>query len=345
MNKFFIVMIITIPLTVGLGLYFYDALISGNVFPSDNLQKWQAEEFVRIGYAHAGRAATLWRAYVDRYFWAENVKVEFYSKYLHQNEWHKVSDRIFEMDKFSEDYNYFGVVGGQEIIEAIEAGELDGGVVGAASFVHAVNNGVPVVAVITLEYDAEDRAIIMNSNVIINNPEDFKGKTLSTQRTGPDSIIFLKEFIKSIGLDPEKDVTILEQIPEDELYELAKEKKVDGGLWHSPEASMLVKDDLAYIYRKMDWMDPRLSHGLLIFRKDFMETHSVEIEKIVRAYIKKVKHDHDILGENYPRTDYPPLVRVDLLEGLQDLLFEYGKIDGKVDLARFINNDFVKRAE
>ena len=49
-------------------------------------------------------------------------------------------------------------------------------------------------------------------------------------------------------------------------------------------------------------------------------------------------------GSSIQVYDYPPLVRVELLEEVQDLLFEYGEIDNKIDLNQHIDNSFVIKA-
>jgi ABC-type nitrate/sulfonate/bicarbonate transport system substrate-binding protein len=121
------------------------------------------------------------------------------------------------------------------------------------------------------------------------------------------------------------------------------------------------------MYRAMDWMNAEISHALLVFRKDFIEEYPKEVQNIITAYMKRIKYENSIPkqekissihpennlglqlgfqlnGSSIPVYDYPPLVRVELLEEVQDLLFEYGEIDNKIDLNQHIDNSFVIKA-
>lgn len=242
-------------------------------------------------------------------------------------------------------------------------GILDGGTIGETSFVAAVANDNPIVAVAMLGRGETDRlrGIVVRNDVVIRTPEDFKGKTLIAPRSGPFNYICLKKFVESIGLDPEKDVTIIDQVPEDRLLKILEQKKADGGLYNSNMIDQVTTQGVAYVYRKMDWVNPDLLHGLLVFRKDFIEAHPQEIEKIVRAYMKRLKYEKEnpeegktadenlgfnkvfYWGERLPQYSYPPLVSLDLLNEVQGLMRKYKTISTQVDLGNFINNDFVKK--
>ena len=103
-----------------------------------------------------------------------------------------------------------------------------------------------------------------------------------------------------------------------------------------------------------------------MFRRDFIERHPEEVERVVRAYMKRLRfesrrsdqdavlltHPGDQLGlqmgfrlqgAQTPVFDDPPLVRQALLEEMQELLFKYHFIERKVDLRDFIDNSVVER--
>lgn len=318
---------------------------------------------VRIGYFHGGKAYALYRAYSNNYFSAEDVEVTLYSKFLDKRRWRRVPVKFKKLklvNNWNGENRYFGKVSGMEIVKAIEKGIVDGGTVGEASFVAAVANNSSIVAVAMLGQGEETNrlgVIVVRNDVVIRKPEDFKGKTLITPRSGPFNYICLKKFIESIGLDPENDVTIIDQVPEDQLVSILEQKKADGGLYNLNMADRVAIRRVAYVYRKMDWVNPDLPHGLLVFRKDFVEAHPQEIEKIVRAYMKRLKYEKnnpqekrtadENLGFNktlYWREErsYPPLVSLDLLNEVQGLMRKYQTISTEVDLEKFINNDFVE---
>jgi len=322
---------------------------------------------VKIGYFYGGKTYALYRAYSNNYFSAEDVEVMLYSQYLNKHRWRRMPIRFRKLKQknyLNGENRYFGKVSGLEIIKAIEKGIFDGGTVGEGSFVAAVANNIPVVAVAMLGSGETDRlrGIVVRNDVVIRTPEDFKGKTLIAPRSGPFNYICLKKFVESIGLDPEKDVTIIDQVSEDQLVNILQQKKADGGLYSSHIIDQVTTQGVAYLYRKMDWVNPDIFHGLLVFRKDFIEAHPQEIEKIVRAYMKRLKYEEKnpeegrtddenlgfkkvlyFQGEHIPQYRYPPLVSLDLLNEVQDLMRKYKTINTGVDLGKFINNDFVKK--
>lgn len=318
---------------------------------------------VRIGYFHGGRVHCLYRAYVYNYFEEENVPVELYSQYLNQDRFLLVPKEHRDMKEDSE--KGFGKLTGTKIIKAIENGILDGGTPGESSFVEAVNKGSPIVAVALLGHDVKrkpGKAFLLRKDVVIKSPDDFRGKKFGTRRAGPGDKIFLSEFFKSIGLNPDKDVTIIDQVSDDRLSELIRKKKIDGALYHLHAGISEIESGLVYLYRPMDWINPELSHALLVFRKDFVKKHPREVKKIIRAYMKRIKYEHALpeekrlesrdfglqmllyyKGMSLPQYNYPPVVNVDLLNQMQDLLFNYKIIGKKTNLNKFIDNNFVKK--
>lgn len=325
--------------------------------------------FVKIGYFFGGKSYPLFRAYSNDYFIKEGISVDFYTQYMLKKGFHKVPRSSKEMrDKKNPNggKTYFGKLTGTTIIEAIEQGIFDGGTVGESSFIVAAHKGSPIVAVAMLgksEASQPDKAIIIRKGVSINRPEDFKGKTLITRRAGESDAIFLKEFIESIGLVPGKDVTVIDQVSEDKVESLLRDKKIDGGLYHISTIKRVVNKDLGYVYRKMDWMNAELSQALLVFRKDFVKAHPEAVRRIVKGYMKSLKDEIFVSGKskirskkkdvspsvlyfqgmNLPQGSYPPLVRLDLLDSMQRLLIKYKVIEQDVKLDNFIDNTFVNQ--
>lgn len=363
-------------LLVGFLLLIASITVLVNRFPGQGVVD---NKEIRIGYFHGGRIFGLYRAYVYdanthlgnliNYFERENVNVKLYSQNISGEDWFKVPN-YHEKMMVKYRANFFGKVTGLKIIDAIEEGILDGGTPGEFSFIQKVAEGSPIVAVAQLGHDTNEapgKVILLRNDLIINNPEDFKGKTFGVRRAGPADRIFLKEFFRSIGLDPETDVTILDQIPDDLQIALLKSGEIDGSLFHLLAVPRALKEKAGYFYRTMDWINSEISQALLVFRKDFIEEHPEEVEKVVRAYVKRIKYENSLpdeekgssehpgndlglqigfqlKGAKTPIYDYPPLVRVELLKEVQDLLFEYNEIDKKVDLNELIDNSFVEKA-
>lgn len=330
---------------------------------------------VRIGYFHGGRIYVLYRNYINNEFEKEGVKLELYTRNMYQETWRSLP-RIIppETPKNSQDMlvdlqktkGIFVQPTGVEVIAAIDNGLLEGGVAGASSFVYAISRGSPVVAVAILGHGSSEksiRGIVVRNDIAIKSAKDFKGKKIIVPRGGPGDEIFAQEFIEKIGLDPRKDVAIIDGVPLNQVLDYLEEKRADAALLHVAEIKIMEESGKVYLYQGMkDWMDPELAHALLIFRKDFIENHGEEALKIIRAYMKRLKYEESLpqakkfknmdnklrIKYHYknltsPVWDYPPLVRMDLLNEIQKLLLKYKKIDGAVDLEKFIDNSFVRR--
>ena len=327
------------------------------------------QEPIKMAVYFGGKSYLLYRTYVSGMFEKEGLNVDFLTQYMNGDKTFILIPKDAEdmhQIKFKGSKNtYFGKVRGEVIVKAIEDEVVVGGTVGEFSFMEAVSKGSPIVAVAMLGRslrDEPDKAIILHKEVKINTPSDFRGKTLVSRRAGASDFVFLREFIESLGLVPDKDVTIIDQVSEDVMPDLLLRRKVDGGLYHIKAASRLLrKNKPVYLYRKMDWMNAEISHSLLVFHRDFVEKSPEVIKKFVKAYMKRIRFEHQLSyqeqstrdfvglrmvypynGLNYPQTDDPPLVRVDLLKEVQRLALKYGLVTKKIDLKKVIDNEFIE---
>ncbi len=323
---------------------------------------------VKIGYFYGGRTNMLYRTYLYRYFEDIGVNVKLYTRNLRDNSLFEVPKKhniIGEIKKEVGDES-FGKISGVEVIDYIVDGHFHGGAVGESSFIEAVNKGDPIVAVAMLGHDSiksPGKAIILRKGLVIKSPQDFKGKTLISRRAGPGDPIFLREFLRSIGMADEKSIKIIDGVYEDQIGPLLAEGKIDGGLYHLKALIEIVEKGTAYVFRPMDWMNPELSHALLIFRKDFVDKHPDLVQKVVSAYVKRIHYEkslpeHQIeksrdkgltmrlefMGMCIPQYDMPPYVRADLLNDMQDLFIKYGHLKKGARIEDFIDNSFVERA-
>ncbi|MDD2753109.1 MAG: ABC transporter substrate-binding protein [Candidatus Portnoybacteria bacterium] len=299
------------------------------------------------------RNSIIYRTYLGNYFDGEDVKVKLYSKDLKSGEF-----KIFDNN-----FTNFGETSGRDIIQKIANKEFDGGVVDGGAFLFAVNRNLPIAVVTGLGYNqALNRNFILRKDIKIGSPGEMKGMTFLSQSGSQEEVMYLKEFFKSAGMDPAVDVKIIDQVNSAKSLELLKEKKVDGGIYKSRDIETILKEDTGYVYRQMDWLDPRLNFSVLVFNQDFIKNHTDKVEKIIRAYGKRLKYEKDrpdfqknlsetgvefVIGDwkeigALPEYDYPPVVNVDRLYQLQDLEIKYGVINKKARIEDYINNSFAE---
>ncbi|NNN05263.1 MAG: ABC transporter substrate-binding protein [Elusimicrobia bacterium] len=326
---------------------------------------------IRVGCFFGGRSYVLFRAYLHGYFEREDAPAVFYSRYLGETDFVPVprsQPKMQLMRSGPGPRRNFGKVTGDALVRALEAGDFDAVTVGESSFIAAVSRGAPLVAVAALARSARGRpseAIVLRKGVVIRSPADFRGKRLAGRRSGPGGeAIFLRRFVESIGLDPRRDVTLIEDVDEDSLRRDFRDGSIDGALCRVEMTAQLVRDGFGVVYRPMDWVDPALSQGLIVFRRDFAARHPDRVARFVRAYARSV-HDEALVpqstraaetskglrtvlrfdGLDLPQADDPPLVRLDLLKQMQTLLVQDGVVAKAVDLTPFVNSGFLENTD
>lgn len=321
----------------------------------------RADQPVRIGYFHGGRTNLFYRAFIHDCFETKGTAVELWSKHLRG----KVFGPI-PKDVWLEGMNGDAKASGVELVHKIVDGEFDGGTIGEASFLQAIAEHKPIVAVALLGHQSPEHpghAIILRKGVVINKPEDFKGKTLIARRAGPMDQALLEEFVLRLGLVPGKDVKILPQVKEDESIEWLKEGKIDGGFYHLLLGKEAVENGFGTIYRPMDWANPEMLQALLVFRADVVEKHPERVQRVIDGYLARIREERempdakkdrsgltgwmmreDYKGLSIPTFDAVPKVRVDLLRQAEALLIKHGVLKGKLPIERSIDNSFVDDA-
>jgi ABC-type nitrate/sulfonate/bicarbonate transport system substrate-binding protein len=322
---------------------------------------------VRLGYFLGGRANLFGRAFADGYFDREGVRVELTTRWL-RGELMKVPESLKEVAALEKDH-MFGKMTGSEMVEMMDRGELDGGLIGEGSFLEAVHGGKQIVAVALLGHDRKDspgHGIVLRTGIVIRKPGDFSGLTLISRRAGPGDAVFLKEFLRQEGV-PEKNVTIIDQVDDDRIKPMITEGTADGGYIHLLTIRHLIHHGDAYLYRPMNWINPEVSLALLVFRKNFLETNRDLVLKTTTAYMKRISYERSIPAQkrekdkkgkggktalmeldfpdmDLPVYDYPPRVRLELLDEMQTLMVTHGLLKGTTDLSVFVDTGIVESA-
>lgn len=318
----------------------------------------EAARVVRLGYFLGGRTNLFGRAFADGYFDREGVNVELNTRWL-GGEPLKMPKDTAEVAAL-QGGGHFSKITGTEIVDLITRGELDGGLIGDASFISAAHAGKPIVAVALLGHDRKDEpnhGVVLRKGLVIRKPADFAGLRLITRSAGPGDLVFLKEFLRKEGV-PEKSVTILDNVDAASVRTILAEGKADGGYLHLMSIERHVRKGEVYLYRPLNWVNPEISLALLVFRKDFLEANRGLVEKTVAGYMKRILYeqslpDHrreknkkgkggktalmemDFPGMNLPVYEYPPKIRLELLREMEALMRSHGLLKGEADLEKY----------
>jgi ABC-type nitrate/sulfonate/bicarbonate transport system substrate-binding protein len=340
---------------------------------------------IRIGYFHGGRTALLLRAYDKNAFAGAGLNVEIYSKKLREKEYSLAPRSIQEY--VGSESMVVGKATGLELIDGIIDGKFEMATVGEGSFIQAISEGKPVVAIAELAHDVAGRSghvFLIRKGVSLEKPEDYRGKVLITRRAGPIEIVMLKEYLTWKRVDLAKDVLELPKLPasleekarlpknkvivvgsvfEDDLEEGIQNGVIDGGYFHVMKFEM-VASLFDLVHPLHDWINPELSHALLICHKDFLADNTETLVRILKVYLERIRHEHGLSDKkrtqrrikglqiamdsqnlNYPQNDPVPIVDIELLYEIKRLLVKYGNIQQpQFRIEDYVDNRFVLQA-
>ena len=338
-------------------------------FAKTTPSNFTSKEEMNIGYFHGGRIFIPYRSYVFGEFDNVGINVRFHTVIgdKEPQELVYVPKSALEVKKIRGVTPTFGRMTGREILHYMMEGQLDGGTIGESSFIEAAEMGLPIVAVAELGHDTMEtngKSILVRKGSGIKKPEDFIGKNILSRQAGPGDATFLREFFISIGIDIDQ-VNIIDQVAPSQIEAKLWDGEVDGGYYHHMSVENLVKKGVAEIYQPFNWTNPKLSQAVLVYRKDYYESHQEEIKKFLEVYSDRIKYEQDnpvevyykqdgveerglrahlkFAGMDIPRFSYPPLINITLLNQMQDLLQKHGQVDyPPVDLNPYINQTLLQ---
>ncbi|MAE71434.1 MAG: hypothetical protein CME06_13325 [Gemmatimonadetes bacterium] len=279
---------------------------------------------VRIGYFHGGRTQLLARIHNDYEFAAAGVEVKMWSRDLNAEEFELMPHSIREFNAPGTDI--VGKVRGTELIEHLLRDEYDLTTPGESSFIMAMRQGLPVVAIAELGHDVRNQSghvIMMRNGMPADHPGDYFGQVLVSRRAGPGDSIMLKEYLERIGVNLEEDIVQLDALPRDvaskdllpndfiyivdQLYEPqwaigTHNCVIDGGYFHLMGVPAKIKK-FWIVAALQDWVDPELSHALIVSTPEYVAANRERLIRLMETYILRIKAEHALSYEERTRRD------------------------------------------
>lgn len=180
--------------------------------------------------------------------------------------------------------------GGSSVVQAIMAGELDGGVMGSTpAIIRAVSKDVPIKVVAVGELGTIEKPgdyLVVKKDSGIKTVADLKGKIIAVHRLGTTLDLTLRIALKQNGIDPARDVTIT-QVPVPNQPQVLLEGEVDAAFIF-PMAYPQLEEDVDVILTPGDVFPQGAPFGIVIFTEEFIENHPDKVKKFVSAYLKGI---------------------------------------------------------
>lgn len=138
--------------------------------------------------------------------------------------------RLFEKYGLDAEMIY---VQGVQLVHVHVAGQLDFSTISGLVFLQAAVEGADLI-VIASSIDNQIMKLMVHPS--IGGPADLKGKTLAVTRFGSLTDLLLRPVLKGWGLEPQKDVALLQIGRMPDIVTAIAQRKVDGGMISFPSS-------------------------------------------------------------------------------------------------------------
>jgi NitT/TauT family transport system substrate-binding protein len=256
------------------------------------------------------------------------------------------------------------IPGGSTNVQALVSGSVDFAQLTAPPGVAANLEGADIVYIASTD---DKMAYQLVTRAGIKSAAELRGATLGISRFGSSADFGVRLLVKKLGLDPSRDVTILQVGTELARIAALRAGKIDGTVMNAPYGTEAAKQNfniiadagkMGIVYfntgicasrRFLDGQDAKT----LNFMRAYLE--SIKIFKTERDYtlkalaqftrigdVKTLEEGYDYYRERIPSVPYPSL------EAMQAVLSQMGEENPKAkraDAKAYISDRFLKRLE
>jgi sulfonate transport system substrate-binding protein len=229
--------------------------------------------------------------------------------------------------------------GSGDAMPALVAGKLDGCLATPFPMANAINQSrVPVTIVhqlLSFGFDGYyDDSTVVRADSGINKFADLKGKTFGVNAIGGTLDMGVRIMARKAGLDPERDINVVEARPPF-LPGMVRDNKIQAATLFQPfyEESM-AKGDLKVLYTSSDIYGGPSDYVFMAFDEKFVKAHPQALRDYIEDYLRAVNWALDNRAEAvriYAEEWKLPLPLVDsyLLTRKDYLVRRDGRIDAK----------------
>ncbi|WP_456436760.1 aliphatic sulfonate ABC transporter substrate-binding protein [Methanopyrus sp.] len=215
---------------------------------------------VRIGYQPSDHHAAFFVAMAKKMFEKEGIKVETYE-----------------------------FKAGPPETQALAAGKIDVAYIGCVPAITAYSKGVPIKIVAGVNQEGSAIVVRKDEAGEIKGIKDLKGKRVAELMKGSIQDCMLRIALKRAGLDPDKDVDIVEMKTADAVNALGA-KQIDAFIEPEPGPAMAVKKGFGVRLMDTGKIWPHHQCCVLVMRKDFIERHPDLARKVLRVHVMATKY-------------------------------------------------------
>lgn len=229
---------------------FVALLLVGSVSAGIFEFKGEGEDTVRIGYLPTDHDAALFVADAKGYFEKEDLTVDLIK------------------------YN-----NGNELMKAMENGEIDVGYVGIAPALYHIGNGAK--AKIISSAQNEGSGIVVSENSGISSVSDLSGKSIATPGEGTIQELLLSYYLKENGMKP-SDLKISE-LKASSMSDSLKNGQIDGAVTFQPYVTIAESEGNTLLVNSSEIL-PNHPCCVVVATDKFIKDNEKSAEKIVSIH-------------------------------------------------------------
>jgi len=231
--------------------------------------EWIALLLVLVAAASTATAATLERLRIGY----PSPSANFYPLFATKEA------NLFEKYGFEPEMIY---VQGVQLIAVQVAGQLDFSSVSGLVFLQASVEGSDLI-MLASSNDSQPMKLMVHSGIA--DPKDLKGKTIAVTRFGSLTDLLLRPMLKTWGLEPQKDVKLLQIGRLPDMVLAIAQKKVDGGVISFPNSLQAEKMGAKTL---LDFADSGLDipSTTIVASRKYANAHRDTVLRFLKAYIE-----------------------------------------------------------
>lgn len=186
--------------------------------------------------------------------------------------------RLFEKYGFDAEMIY---VQGVQLVQVHVAGQLDVSTISSVVYMQASVEGADLIQVAS-SIDGQLMKVMVHPS--ITKPQDLKGKTLAVTRFGSLTDLLIRPVLKSWGLEPLKDVKLIQIGRMPDIATAIAQKSVDGGIISFPTSVQAEKMNIRTLYDFAD-SDYALPATTVVISRNYGKANRDNVLRFLKAYI------------------------------------------------------------
>ncbi|MBI2090643.1 MAG: ABC transporter substrate-binding protein [Deltaproteobacteria bacterium] len=187
--------------------------------------------------------------------------------------------RLFEKYGLEAEMIY---VQGVQLVHVHVAGQLDFAVLSSVVYLQASVEGADLVQVAS-SIDNQIMKVMVHPS--ISGPEDLRGKTIAVTRFGSLTDLLVRPVLKKWGLDPQRDVKLLQIGRMPDIATAISQRKVDGGVISFPTSLHAEKMGIKTL---LDFADSgfEIPATTVVVSRKYSQSHRDVVLRFLKAYVE-----------------------------------------------------------